>query len=152
MPAALAWLYRSVRLFVNFFQPSFKLAAKTREGAKVKKRYHSPATPHQRLLADPRTAEDVRRRVEAVHAGLDPVRLSRQNHPAPRARTPAAPRLLSNGADALTQPHTPQPARPAIRNCSPPAAKVEIKRDRVSADAAVNRRSRGPAGLMNFPG
>ena len=73
--AALAQLYRSVRLFVNFFQPSFKLAAKTREGAKVKKRYHPPATPHQRLLADPRTAEDVRRHVEAIHAGLDPVRL-----------------------------------------------------------------------------
>jgi hypothetical protein len=73
--AALAQLYGSVRLFVNFFQPSFKLADKTREGAKVKKRYHPPATPHQRLLADPRTAEDVRRRVEAVHAGLDPVRL-----------------------------------------------------------------------------
>jgi hypothetical protein len=73
--AALAQLYRSLRLFVNFFQPSFKLAAKTREGAKVKKRYHSPATPHQRLLADPRTDEDVRRRVEAIHAGLDPVRL-----------------------------------------------------------------------------
>jgi hypothetical protein len=73
--AALAQLYGSVRLFVNFFQPSFKLADKTREGAKVKKRYHPPATPHQRLLADPRTAEDVRRRVEAIHAGLDPVRL-----------------------------------------------------------------------------
>ncbi len=73
--AALAQLYGSVRLFVNFFQPSFKLADKTREGAKVKKRYHLPATPHQRLLADARTAEEVRRRVEAIHADLDPVRL-----------------------------------------------------------------------------
>ena len=33
--AALARLYAAVRLFVNFFQPSFKLAEKTREGAKV---------------------------------------------------------------------------------------------------------------------
>ena len=47
-------LYRSVRLFVNFFQPSFKLAAKSRDGAKVRKRYHPPATPYQRLLADAR--------------------------------------------------------------------------------------------------
>ncbi len=31
----LARLYRSVRLFVNFFQPSFKLAEKSRDGAKV---------------------------------------------------------------------------------------------------------------------
>ena len=43
--ATLAELYRSVRLFVNFFQPSFKLADKEREGAKVRKRYHPPATP-----------------------------------------------------------------------------------------------------------
>ena len=37
--AALAELYRSLRLFVNFFQPSFKLASKSRDGAKVRKRY-----------------------------------------------------------------------------------------------------------------
>ena len=43
--AALARLYAALRLFVNFFQPSFKLAAKSRDGAKVTKRYHPPATP-----------------------------------------------------------------------------------------------------------
>jgi hypothetical protein len=62
-------------VFVNFFQPSFKLAAKAREGAKVRKRYHLPATPCQRLLADARTGEEVRRRVEELRATLDPVRL-----------------------------------------------------------------------------
>ena len=50
--AVLAQLYRSVRLFVNFFQPSFKLAEKSRDG--VRKRYHPPATPYQRLIADAR--------------------------------------------------------------------------------------------------
>ena len=35
--AALARLYTSLRLFVNFFQPSFKLAGKARDGAKIKK-------------------------------------------------------------------------------------------------------------------
>ena len=73
--AALARLYASLRLFVNFFQPSFKLAEKSRDGGMVRKRYHAPATPHQRLLADPRTPEDVRLRVDAMYAGLDPVRL-----------------------------------------------------------------------------
>src|SRR6185437_2226875 len=53
--AALARLYAAMRLFVNFFQPSFKLASKTRDGALVRKRYHLPATPCQRLLSDPRT-------------------------------------------------------------------------------------------------
>ena len=73
--AALARLYGSLRLFVNFFQPSFKLAGKAREGARVRKRYHAPATPYQRLLADPRTPDTARRDMEAVYATLDPVQL-----------------------------------------------------------------------------
>jgi hypothetical protein len=76
--AALAELYRSVRLFVNHFQPSFKLAAKSRDGAKVRKRYHPPATPYQRLLADARVPEEVRTRLQPIHATLDPVRLLRE--------------------------------------------------------------------------
>jgi hypothetical protein len=39
---ALARLYSDSRLFVNFFQPSFKLAEKERIGAHVRKRYHAP--------------------------------------------------------------------------------------------------------------
>lgn len=74
---ALADLYAVSRLFVNFFQPSFKLAEKHREGTRVHKRYHQPATPHQRLLDDPRTDGDTRERLGEIHAGLDPVRLLR---------------------------------------------------------------------------
>jgi len=73
--ATLGRLYGSVRLFVNFFQPSFKLAGKVRDEAKVTKRYHAPATPYQRLMADARTSEEVRRRMSALHVTLDPVRL-----------------------------------------------------------------------------
>ena len=76
--AALARLYAALRLFVNFFQPSFKLAAKTRDGALVRKRYHPPATPCQRLMADPRTSEEVRCRVQELRAMLDPVRLLKE--------------------------------------------------------------------------
>jgi hypothetical protein len=76
--AVLARLYAALRLYVNFFQPSFKLAAKARDGAKVTKRYHPPATPCQRLLAEARTSEEVRRRLEALRATLDPVRLLQQ--------------------------------------------------------------------------
>ena len=75
--AALGELYATVGLFVNFFQPSFKLAEKDREGARVHKRYHKPATPHQRLMSDSRTADDVKRELERVYAALDPVRLLR---------------------------------------------------------------------------
>src|SRR5256884_8888109 len=70
--------YAAMRLFVNFFQPSFKLATKTRDGALVRKRYHPPATPCQRLLADPRTNEEARRRVHELRGTLDPVRLLQQ--------------------------------------------------------------------------
>jgi hypothetical protein len=73
--AVLARLYRSLRLFVNFFQPSFKLAEKSRDGARVRKRYHSPATPYQRLVADPRISNAVKEQVTATFAVLDPVRL-----------------------------------------------------------------------------
>jgi hypothetical protein len=73
----LADLYAAVRLFVNFFQPSFKLAEKHRDGARIYKRYHAPATPCQRLLADPRTPEAVRDRLETALAALDPIRLLR---------------------------------------------------------------------------
>ena len=72
----LAGLYARVRLFVNAFQPSFKLAEKERDGAFVRKRYHAPATPCDRLLADPRASDLVRSNVEALRADLDPVQLS----------------------------------------------------------------------------
>ena len=76
--AALSRLYVTTRLFVNFFQPSFKLAEKRRDGAHVSKRYHAPATPCQRLLADPRTSRSVQKHVAALSATLDPIRLLRQ--------------------------------------------------------------------------
>ena len=76
--ALLARLYAALRLYVNFFQPSFKLAAKARDGAKVTKRYHPPATPCERLMAEARTSEEVRHRLEAQRETLDPVRLLRQ--------------------------------------------------------------------------
>jgi len=69
----LARLYRSVRLFVNFFQPSFKLAEKSRDGAKVSKRYHRPATPYHRLMTDPRVSEEVKCQLRIKHDSLDPV-------------------------------------------------------------------------------
>ena len=72
--SALAELHRDVRLFV-FFQPSFKLAGKERDGARVRKRYHDPRTPRQRLLADPRVPAEARDRVAGLHTQLDPAGL-----------------------------------------------------------------------------
>jgi hypothetical protein len=102
--AALGRLYSSLRLFVNFFQPSFKLAEKKRDGAKVKKKYHPPATPYQRLLADVRTSEDVRCRVMAIHASLDPVELLRSIRAVQRDLVEIADRPVTDDATPPSEP------------------------------------------------
>jgi hypothetical protein len=102
--AALARLYSSLRLFVNFFQPSFKLAGKVRDGAKVKKKYHPPATPYQRLLADTRISEDVRCRVTAIHATLDPVELLRAIRAVQRELAEIADRPVTDEATPPSEP------------------------------------------------
>ena len=72
---ALSRLYASSRLFVNFFQPSFKLASKTRIGARVKKRYYPPETPCARLLASEAIASEVKTQLRDTAARLDPLAL-----------------------------------------------------------------------------
>jgi hypothetical protein len=71
----MARLYAAARLYVNFFQPSFKLKEKRREGAKVIKRYHDPATPYERAVAHPKVPKAVKRRLREQHLTLDPVAL-----------------------------------------------------------------------------
>ena len=68
-------LYSASRLFVNFFQPSFKLAEKKREGSRITKRHHPPETPCARLLASPALSEAMKERLAAVQAALDPLQL-----------------------------------------------------------------------------
>ncbi len=72
---ALSRLYAASRLFVNFFQPSFKLASKTRIGARVRKHYHAPQTPCARLLACDSVSEHAKHRLQEIAQQLDPLRL-----------------------------------------------------------------------------
>ena len=71
----MARLYAAARLHVNFFQPSFKLKEKRREGAKVIKRYHAPATPYERALQHPKVPRTIKQRLRAQYRTLDPVML-----------------------------------------------------------------------------
>lgn len=73
----LAELYAASRLYINFFQPSFKLKSKKRDGARVSKKYHPPATPCDRLLASASVTEDVKAMLRRQFSELDPVRLLR---------------------------------------------------------------------------
>jgi hypothetical protein len=72
---ALGTLHEVARLFVNFFQPSFKLKSKVRNGAKVSKKYHVPATPYERLLASDRVTDQCKDQLRKVFSTLDPVEL-----------------------------------------------------------------------------
>jgi hypothetical protein len=72
---ALAQLLQAVRLYVNYFQPSFKLRERVREGSKVKKLYHPPATPCDRLLAHKDVDENAKRILRGQRDCLDPVEL-----------------------------------------------------------------------------
>jgi hypothetical protein len=72
---AIARLYRASRLFVNFFQPSFKLAGKERDGAKVVKRYHPPQTPRERLLQADSIPVATKNKLHEISTELDPLQL-----------------------------------------------------------------------------
>ena len=72
---ALAHLYATVRLDVNYFQPSFKLLEKTRAGAKVTQRYDRPATPCDRLLTHPSVDDRIKEALQHRRARLDPIEL-----------------------------------------------------------------------------
>jgi hypothetical protein len=72
---ALAQLYSLARLYVNFFQPSFKLKSKTREGSHVIKRYSVPMTPCERLLASGCLDETSTGKLQQQFLTLDPVAL-----------------------------------------------------------------------------
>ena len=58
----LARLCAATRLYVNFFQPSFKLKEKRRE-----------ATPYQRALAHPAVDTTIKRKLREKYRNLDPV-------------------------------------------------------------------------------
>lgn len=71
----LASLYEASRLYINFFQPSFKLKSKVRDGARVQKKYHAPMTPCDRLLAIPTLSVQAKTALQAQFKMTDPVRL-----------------------------------------------------------------------------
>jgi hypothetical protein len=101
--AALGKLHEIARLYVNFFQPSFKLKSKTRLGAKVSKKYEKPATPYERLLADDRVTSQCKDRLREIFADLDPVRLLSEIREAQRNLT-----QLEVGGGTATSPEATQ--------------------------------------------
>ena len=71
----MAHLYGALRLYVNYFQPSFKLIDKTRDGSTTVKHYSQPATPCDRLLRHEAVSDEAKAMLSERRATLDPVAL-----------------------------------------------------------------------------
>jgi hypothetical protein len=64
-------LYRYLRLYINFFQPSLKLIAKQRQGSRVVKKYDQAKTPYQRVLIAENIAATTKEALKAQFAELN---------------------------------------------------------------------------------
>lgn len=71
-------LYRYLRLYTNFFQPTMKLIEKTRIGSKVIKKYDKPLTPYKRVLACSDVSVQDKQALKKLYARLNPAQLKRQ--------------------------------------------------------------------------
>jgi hypothetical protein len=72
---ALSRLYAAARLHINLFQPSFKLKAKIRIGARIIKRYHAPVPPLARAMSHSGIDEADKERLKILRINSDPVLL-----------------------------------------------------------------------------
>ncbi|MFZ2054609.1 MAG: transposase family protein [Candidatus Aminicenantales bacterium] len=72
---ALVTLYQAARLYVNHFQPSFKLREKEKIAAKVRRYYDKPMTPCDRLLSHPAVPSDIKKSLELQGKSVDPLDL-----------------------------------------------------------------------------
>jgi hypothetical protein len=73
----LSELYRALRLYVNFYQPSMKLKSKSRDGPKVYRTYSPAQTPLQRIFAANVLLPAAQEKLDQLRKSLDPVGLLR---------------------------------------------------------------------------
>jgi hypothetical protein len=76
--AILESIHDGLRLYINFFQPSFKLIAKERIGNRTIKRYDTAKTPYQRILEHIDISLEAKARLMNLYVQLNPAQLRRQ--------------------------------------------------------------------------
>ena len=76
--ALLESIYDDLRLYINFFQPSFKLIAKERIGNQTIKRYDTAKTPYQRVLERKDISLETKARLMNLYVQLNPAELRRR--------------------------------------------------------------------------
>jgi len=117
--AKLNQLYLALRDYNNFFLPSMKLMEKSRDGARVHRRYDRPQTPYQRLLQSPILPDTDKQRLQAYYQTLNPAALHRRIRRLQKELTKLAVRTAgsvkvaaSDGPAGQGQPHQPLAHRP----------------------------------------
>lgn len=71
-------LYRNeLRLYKNFFQPVMKLMLKERVGGKIHRRYDTPKTPYQRVMASLTVSLKTKRELRKLYETLNPAQLKK---------------------------------------------------------------------------
>jgi len=75
--AILENIYTDLRLYINFFQPPFKLIAKERIGNKTIKRYDAARTSYQRVLERQDIPLEAKARLMNLYVQLNPAELRR---------------------------------------------------------------------------
>jgi hypothetical protein len=76
--AFLEGIHVDLRLYINFFQPSFKLIAKERLGNKTLKRYDPAKTPYRRILARKDISVEAKAQLMHCYLQLNPAELRRR--------------------------------------------------------------------------
>ena len=76
--ALLNEIYKTLRLYTNYFQPVMVLTSKERKGSKVTKHYDIAKTPYQRVMASPCVSQEVKDRLTTEYQTLNPARLRRK--------------------------------------------------------------------------
>lgn len=64
-------------LFTNFFCPTLKLKEKQRLNSRYIRKYESPLTPYQRLIASPHINDKAKKELEEVYNSLNPFTLKK---------------------------------------------------------------------------
>jgi hypothetical protein len=76
--AVLENIYDDLELYINFFQPSFKLVTKERVGNQTIKRYDTAKTPYQRVLERQDISLEAKARLVSLYIQLNPAELRRR--------------------------------------------------------------------------
>lgn len=70
-------LYELTGMYQTFFQPVMKLKEKKRIGSKIVRKFEKPKTPYQRVLASRYMSREMKQRLRAMYATLNPAELKR---------------------------------------------------------------------------